>query len=210
MKRNNNRKRKQNKGNRNVTNQQLSNNVNLFQNKGVIVPLKSVIPIKCSAGLATGLYTFSAGSDVRFLAFGQILVNAPSPFSDFLSLYSEMRIKSLNLMLTPIRSTTFVGQYTSLFISVDPDSSTSPSNPTNNTVIDSPSSSMFDYNSISPKSVTYKFPGVGLGGNIWVSTSASIQGSIYIGNMVCAAIDSSNIWELVCNLIVEFRQLKTN
>jgi len=182
-----------------------------LKENGIRIPLKSVIPVYANSALGTGLYSFVSGVDTRYITFDAIVNNAPSPFSDFLNLYSEMRIVSLSITVMPIRSNTFTGGYSSLSMTVNPDL-TSSSNPSNSTVLETPSAFNFDYYAVSPKTHVYTFSGVGLGGNVWFSTSANPLGSVYIGNMVTANFTDMGVvvWEVAFRMNVEFRRLKTN
>jgi len=178
---------------------------------GILIPLKSVIPVYAISTLGTGLYSFLTTGDTRFIDFYTIIGNAPSPFSDFLSLYSEMRIRDLVITVIPIKlPSSSTGSYSSLSVTVSPEFTAS-SNPTNSTVLDTPSAFSFDYNAVSPKTFRYTFPGVGTGSQIWISTSANPIGSLFIGNMVTSSFDESAIvWEMHFSMNVEFRRLKTN
>jgi len=149
--------------------------------------------------------------DTRFIDFYTIISNAPSPFSDFLSLYSEMRIRDLVITVIPIKlPSSSSGSYSSLNVTVSPEITAS-SNPTNSTVLDTPSAFSFDYNAVNPKTFRYTFPGVGTGSQIWISTGATPVGSLFIGNMVTSSFDEGDIvWEMHFNMNVEFRRLKTN
>jgi len=179
---------------------------------GIVIPLKSVIPVYANSTLGTGLYSFVSATDTRYIDFYTIIGNAPSPFSDFLSLYSEMRIRDLTITVIPIKlsSYSYSGSYSSLSVTVSPEFTAS-SNPTNTTVLDTPSAFSFDYNAVSPKTFRYTFPGVGTGSQIWISTGATPLGSLFIGNMVTSSFDEGVIvWEMHFSMNVEFRRLKTN
>jgi hypothetical protein len=153
-----------------------------------------------------------SATDTRYISFSSILGNAPSPFPDFLALYSEMRIRSLAVTVIPMRlSPSWSGSYTSLLVTVSPEA-VSPSNPTNTVILGSPSAFTFDIGAVTPKTFKFTFPGVGTGAQIWISTSSTPSGALYIGNLVNDYFTDMGVtvWEMHFMMDVEFRRLKTN
>jgi len=128
-----------------------------------------------------------------------------------MSLYSEMRIRSLAVTVIPTRlPTSTSGLYTSLLVTVSPESTTA-SNPTNSVILGSPSAYTFDIGAVVPRTFKFTFPGVGTGTQIWISTSSTPGGMLYIGNSLGNFADSGLIvWEMHFMMDVEFRRLKTN
>jgi len=153
-----------------------------------------------------------SATDTRYITFSSILGNAPSPFPDFLSLYSEMRIRSLAVTVIPMRlSTSWTGVYNSLLVTVSPEA-VSASNPTNSVITGSPSAFTFDIGAVIPKTFKFTFPGVGTASQIWISTSTTPNGALYIGNLAGEYfVDTGlTVWEMHFMMDVEFRRLKTN
>lgn len=208
MKKNKNNSNASKANKRKFQNQQMSKSINLYKGQGANIPVKVVLPLYYVNALGTGKYTFLATTDTRFATFASILANAPSPFSNFLSLYSEMRISGLQVTISAIRN---VQPYTNLYLTVDPEASASVTNPNNSIVVGSPSSAIFYYGEVQPRCVSYSFPGVGFGGNIWISTSSVPLGAVFIGNITPTSTATNDIvWEVIFNMRVEFRLLKTN
>lgn len=200
----NNRKNKQN-GNR--KNDQLNPRVNLYSNKdGAQIRMRVVVPIFFNG--TTNRYSFQSATDVREFSFANMLQGV-SPFTDFLSVYQQVRIRGIDITVNPIR---YSEPYTNLYITADPEvANASITNPSANTVINSPKASLFAYIEVMPRTVHYTFPGVGLGGNIWVEAGSTIPGTIYIGNIASTNGNASDIvWEVSFTITAEFRLLKTN
>jgi hypothetical protein len=153
-----------------------------------------------------------SATDTRYITFSSILGNAPSPFNDFLSLYSEMRLRSLAVTVIPLRlSSSYTGSYTSLLVTVSPEV-VSASNPTNTVITGSPSAFTFDIGAVSPKTFRFTFPGVGTTSQIWISTSTTPSGALYIGNTQGDHFTDEGVivWEMHFMMNVDFRRLKTN
>lgn len=206
MKRTNKRNNRKNKQNER-RNDQLNPRVNLYSNKdGAQIKMRVVVPIYYNG--STTRYSFQSATDVRHFAFSDMLLGV-TPFSDFLAVYQQVRIKGIDITVNPIR---YVEPYTNLYITADPEiANASITNPSANTVINSPKASLFSYIEVMPRTVSYTFPGVGLGGNIWVEAGSTINGAIYVANIQTTNGNAGDIvWEVGLTITAEFRLLKTN
>jgi hypothetical protein len=214
--------RKYNNKNKNKNSQKLKNprvtnlckTVNIYaNNSGTEIQCNNTQVIYVGPIASTYNYTFTAGSDVRYYSFAslfnaQIITNA-------ITTYQEYRIMSSCAILTPLRvetpTTAALQICGTCFLSIDPEAATA-TNPSNNNITTSQNSHMFSPNSLDPKAITYRFPGVGVNIDIWQPVGTAPIGSFYIGAIVSATstLAGTAIFDAVLSLRIQFRGIKSH
>jgi len=205
MRRNRNRKPMNKNKSKNAPELQLSKQLSL--NTGG-VKLNVIAPVTITAYSTSGNYSFSNGSDVRALAFSSIL-SGSGLFADFAAVYSQFKIISASIIVCPYLSN---GVLTDLLpmLYMSCDSTGIGSNPSNSDILSSQSAHLFSATAVSPRSVTFRFPGVSTGVNIWLETSASPAGAMYIASTNTVFSTSNKAFDCSASLVVAFRTLKAN
>jgi hypothetical protein len=180
---------------------------NLFnRTNGVTVNVTA--PAIISSDSTSALYTLGSSSDVRFLSFASVL-SGSNAFSSLSSVYSEYRIVSASLLATPymLVSQTNGGLYPMLYVTCDPEISSS-SNPSNSTVITDPLAHVFTPVATQPRTVTFRFPGVGLSTNVWLE-GTTIAGAFYLGNNSSGfPTGFTAVFDCSFSLCLQFRNFK--
>jgi len=206
----NNRNRQRKRNDKTAPQLQLGKKINLFNNN-TGCKLNVSYPLTVSYSSSTGLFSLNGNtSDIRYLDFSTIL-NGTAPFSDFLVVYQDYRIKSVSAIVValPGIETLSTIAIKSLFMTCDPE--LTGSNPNNTTLITNSSAHIFSPNATTIKSVTFSFPGIGLGSHVWIPTTTAATGTIFFGsqNMGMGGTLTA-AYEVFCSLLVEFKNLKTN
>ncbi len=206
MKRHNNnnfKKRRNPKGKKNAPSLQLGRNVNLMRSAGTALNL--IFPAVIFFRQASSNYSFATSSDLRFLSFASILTNS-APFSQFTNVYSEYKIVSSALVITPYTGVQTAGSFNFLYVSCDPQGVAT--NPTNSTVIANQTSHLFTPVATGIRSVSFTFPGIGSSMNIWLDTSQTPTGCFYIGNNTMSNTNNTNMFDCSFSIRVLFRTTK--
>jgi hypothetical protein len=175
------------------------------------------IPINYSAVIYVGPvastynYTFTAGSDVRYLALSTI--EGSTQFTNYASIFSQYKVVSVKVILSPLKivteTTALFQSCGSLFCSVDPNE-TSVVNPTNSVLTTSNDAHMFSPNALEPRSCVFNFPGVGTNSNVYTNTDLLTGGGIYIGAITSATstLAGTAIFDALFEVVVTFREIK--
>lgn len=197
---------------RNAPIMQLSKQLNLYDKQTSAI-VNITYPGYIYAYSTSGKYTFTNNSDVRYLAFAS--VQSAVEFTNFATVYNNYKIRSASVIINPLSVNTSLssGKYPLplLLFGADPQDPNTSSNPTNSTFIIRDNNHIFSPSSNVVKSVTFTFPGTGVGTNIWKDTdSLSDRGLFYIGNNDALNFFSDNfpVFEYYINLLIEFRGAK--
>ncbi len=203
--RRNNRKKINNNGNKTAPQMELSKTLTMNKTSGCVVNI--VYPAKIWTYTVSSNFSFGNASDTRYLSFAQVISNT-FPFVDFALVYSDYKILSASAIVTP----TTVQTVSTGMLYMTCDSNGLASNPTNSTVIGTQSAHLFTAVATQPKSITYRFPGVGTTANIWLDTSVSPAGAFYIGSNTTGVGYGSNavIFDVSLSLQISFRNVKTS
>lgn len=156
------------------------------------------------------LYSTTNVGDIRFIAFSAVL--GSNEFTNFGTVYSNYRVKSLSLIVNPMVSRTAVANCPLLQVNCDPEANIS-ANPTNSAVILRDTNHLFSAQAVVPKSVTFTFPGVGTSTNIWKSVADLPLGGITFGNNIAPVgsaffAATTLVFEVCMTLLVEFNNAK--
>jgi len=166
-------------------------------------------PILVWAESSTSSYSFSNGIDVRYLAFAQIL-STTYPFADFSLVYQEYKISAAAAIVTSVdTSQTLYEQLGPLYLTADPEINSSTA-PTNSTLIASQNSKIFSHRETDPRSVQFRFNGVGVGSNIWSSVNTSAIGGFFIGQDIVVVPSNVVAWSCILTLTVHFRDVRSH
>jgi hypothetical protein len=132
----------------------------------------------------TNNYTFTSGSDVRFIAFSNIL--ASTEFVNMATVYNQYKLKSLVITMIPIVFTSYSQPCAGTFLEVEPN--ITPANPTNLTVIESDTAKMFNITATVTEYCTWTLTGVSSAFNIWndVANASSQLGQLSLGANITA------------------------
>lgn len=149
--------------------------------------------------------SLNTGSDIRYLTFSAV-IGATYPFVDFAKVYDEFKINYASLVVMPYSAITL--SLPPMHVTCDPDGPAS--NPTNLTVINSMNGHDFNVAAITPKSVKYLFPGVGISTQIWLDTATAPSGAFYFGMNTTAlsSVTDTLLYEMSFMLNVSFRGIK--
>lgn len=200
---------------RNAPMLQLTKSINLYSKQASAI-VNITYPGIIYGYTTSGLYTFTNNSDVRYLAFGTI--TAAAEFTNFASSFASYRIRSCSVIINPLANnvTTTLGSSASqlplLVFGADPQDLNINTNPTNSAFIVRDQNHLFSSTSNQVKSVTFTFPGVGTGTNIWKDTDTQPdRGVFYIGNndtINWFGAGNIPVFEYYLNLLIEFRATK--
>lgn len=185
---------------------QLAPRLNLLRTNNSFVNIS--YPVFMYAYTTTDLYSFSTGADQRTFTFAQI--TGATEFTNFAGVYSQYRIKSVSIIVQPLKLSTVTNSYPMLVIGCDPEIA-SPANPTNSSFILRDTNHFFSANALMPKSVTYNLAQIGTTTHIWKSTSDSPGGTLLFGNNTGTGIFGGGnqlVWEMYISLLVEFSNAK--
>lgn len=198
---------------RNAPMLQLSKNMNLY-NKQASAFVNITYPGLIYGYSVSGLYTFTNNADVRYLSFSTI--TAAAEFTNFATSFANYRIKSCSVIINPLATNVSTSTGTLdrplLVFGADPQDTNVSTNPTNSSFICRDQNHLFNANANVVKSVTFSFPGIGTGTNIWKDTDQQPdRGVFYIGNNSTTNwFGGGNvvIFEYYINLLIEFRATK--
>lgn len=198
---------------RNAPMLQLTKNINLYSKQASAV-VNITYPGLIYGYQTSGLYTFTNNADVRYLSFGTI--TAAAEFTNFATSFASYRIRGCSVIINPlaISVSTSTGSLNRpiLVFGADPQDTNISTNPTNSAFIVRDQNHLFSPNSNVVKSVTFTFPGVGTGTNIWKDTdNQPDRGVFYIGcNDTTNWFGGGNVpvFEYYINLLIEFRATK--
>jgi hypothetical protein len=198
MRKNNNRRkgRKSNKNNRMVRYKQVTEHY--------IRPITYTSYI--SFNNSSQLYTFSAGSDVRYIAFNSMV--ASSEFTSIAGAFQEYRTVALQVIVSRAIDTAGLAPYPALVMACQPNSPNS--NPTNTTIVYNDNTLIIPILTNVSVSKTWNFPkGAGFNANLWTDTASGASvGSLYIGSNILGSASLSNIFDVQIRLICSFRGTK--
>jgi len=180
--------------------------MNVFRSQaGVLINI--IAPATIFGNSTSDLYSFSNTSDVRFLNLSSITT---SLYNDYIALYSEFRIVSASLIVAPVPGTT-LDRPGMLYVTFDPDAAGS-ANPNNLVVTSTENAHLFAPTAVVPSDITYTFPGVGVGTNIWQSTTTAPAGTFFLGcNLLSSTFTATAIvFDASVSFRVQFRAPKTH
>ncbi len=217
MKRQTNKRRNNNKNRialRSAPVMQLSKQLNLYGPKSATAMVNITYPGLIYGYSVSGLYTFTNNADVRYLAFSTI--TAAAEFTNFATSFANYRIRSCSVIINPlyrnVGTSTGTLQLPLLVLGCDPQESNLSTNPTNSAFILRDQNHLFSSQNNVVKSVTFTFPGVGTGTNIWRDTDTQPdRGVFYVGcNATNNWFSGGNVpvFEYYMNLLIEFKGTK--
>jgi hypothetical protein len=174
---------------------QIGKHINLYTEKVMRnVTYNTIISMNSTS------YTFTPGSDVRFLAFSTIL--GSTEFTNMATVYDNYRILKVSFTTVNL-SQNVVAPI--LYVDVSP--SETPANPNNTQIIQDDSSKLFNPRATIIEAVTWNLKGVGTSTNIWLDTAIpAALGSINIGNQLLSNV--AVIWDCKIDLVLEFANPK--
>jgi hypothetical protein len=154
-------------------------------------------------------YSFTSGSDVRFLAFSNIL--SSTEFGNMSNVFNQYKIISCLLTMIPVVFTPFSQPCGAAFIEVEPN--ITPANPTNLTLLESDTAKMFNPSATVTEWCNWTLKGVSAGFNIWenVANVASQIGQVSLGSNTGAnafAGASLPLYDVRLELVVSFTDPK--
>jgi hypothetical protein len=152
------------------------------------------------------LYTFSAGSDVRYIAFNAIF--GSSEFTSLAAAFQEYKSVALEVIINRAIDTAGLAPYPALVVACQPNSPTS--NPTNTTVVYNDNTLLVPILINRTISKRWNFSGgAGFNSDLWTDTNSGASvGSLYIGSNVLGSASLANIFDVQIRLICAFRGTK--
>jgi len=189
---------------------QLGKNIDIFNKlNGATVNIN--LPITIFTNATSGFYTFTSGSDIRFLSFNSITSTASTAdFGKYAAIFQEYRIKSASVIVSRVTNAiavSIVEALPSLYLGCDPEV-VSVSNPTNLNLLESDSAKFIPSTILDAKSINFTFPGVGNQTNLWVNTNLTTSGGYYIGNNPTSTVMPATIliaFDCIFAVVCEFR-----
>jgi len=155
----------------------------------------------------SGIYTFAAGSDQRYLNFSSILGSAE--FTSLGGAFIEYKTVGIQILMSRAIDTAGLAPYPALVVACQPNGITS-ANPTNSTVVYNDNTMVVPAISTNLHTKSWYFGnGAGFSANIWTDCSnAGSQGALYIGSNVLASASLSNVFDVQIKMICQFRGTK--
>lgn len=150
-------------------------------------------------------YTFTSGSDIRYVTLSNIL--SSNEFSNMSFAYKNFRIKSVMITINPCfyNNAATYGVLPMLYVDLWPSSNSG--NPTNNNVIEADSAMLFTPLANTVKSASWILPGSGSQLNLWQDVANyNTLGQLVIGaNPNVATVPSvGTIFDIRLSLICQF------